>query len=71
MYSYYLLINKTIPYVYFGLESSITKYKINVIAKNGAIVIVGTLLNVNNQIGGGGGISGFLKPIVKADIVVN
>lgn len=51
---YYLLIYKTIPYVNFGLESSIKKYKINYIAKNGAIVIFGILLNIKNQIGGGG-----------------
>lgn len=52
---YYLLIYKTIPYVCFGLESSITKYKIHFIAKNCVIVIVAILLNIKNQIGGGGG----------------
>lgn len=58
---YYLLIYKTLPCVYFGLESSITKYKINFIAKNGAIVIVGIMLNIKNQIGGGGGNIWFLE----------
>lgn len=50
---YYLRENDTICIFWSGVVYN--KIKINVIAKNGTIVIVGVLLNIKNQIGGGGG----------------